>query len=187
MPFWFRLIAAGTLVLSACPGCSLLQKQDEPDPLSFKSMRTSPLSSEETKEVASEVGGNWLYGQGMGEAALNVGAIAVFPPYAAVVAGNAALSLSGYKPIGVSTALPEAEGTSWSETFDLITSGPGRFAAALAGKEYRTKEVARARLKPILENRAAVPSHGSIGAAETASAEDSVSEDRVSEDRTAAK
>jgi hypothetical protein len=145
------------LLVAACAGCSLLKKKQEPELLGFSAARSSPLTAEETKEVASQVGGNWLYGQGMGEAAVNVGAIVMFPPYAAVVAGNAALSLSGYEPIGVSTALSEEEGNAWSDAFDLITSGPGRLAAALAGKEYRTKEVARAKLLPILESREAAP------------------------------
>jgi len=141
----------------AFSGCALLQKKEEPDPISLQPFRSDPLTPEQTTEVMNEVGGNWLYGQGVGEAAMNLGAIVAFPPYAAVVAGNAALSLSGYKPLEVSRALPKEEGEGWSETFDLIASGPGRLVAAMAGKEYRTKEVAKARLKPMLERAPADP------------------------------
>jgi len=105
--------------------------------------------------MLGEVGENWLYGQGVGETAATAGAIAVFPPYALWVLGNAALSVGGYRPLEFSDVLPEAEKQAWSDTYDSITSSPGRATAAVAGTEFRSKGVAKEKLKPYLGYRAA--------------------------------
>ncbi len=142
--------AVSAFVATFMSGCFLLTPKEEPDPKLALTARTKPLSPEESQELLGEVGDNFIYGQGVGEAALNVGAVAAFPPYAIVVIGNTALSLSGYEKIGVSTALPEEERSWWSDAYDGVLSGPGRLVAAIAGEEYRTKEVAKQRLAPFI-------------------------------------
>jgi hypothetical protein len=139
-------------LVSWLSGCAVLKKKSpEEQGLAMPvPVRTQPLSPEETEALMGEVGTNFIYGNGVGEAALNVGTVAVFPPYLAVVIGNAALSLSGYETVGVSTALPEDKRDWWEDFYDGLVSGPGRLAAAIAGEEYRTKEVARQRLEPFL-------------------------------------
>lgn len=117
----------------------------------FKNAVDTPLSPDNTSELLDEVGSNWFYGQGLGETAVTVGAIAVFPPYALWVVGNAAMQLSGEEPVEVSKMLPEDGGEIWRATYDGITSVPGRTTAALAGEEYRNKEVARERIEAVLE------------------------------------
>jgi hypothetical protein len=46
--------------------------------------------------------------------------------------------------------LPKDEGETWSSTYDDIMGVPGRVVAAVAGKEYRSREVADKRLREIL-------------------------------------
>ena len=127
-----------SIVLS---GCYLNIAADSPDGRSLR----------QTNEMLSESGSNWLYGPGVGETALNVGIVATFPPYAALLLGNAALSLSGYETIGVGSVLNEETEADWDEAFDTFVSGPGRVSAVLAGKSYRTREEVQERSKALLE------------------------------------
>ena len=132
--------------------CSLLEKEETPEqPIDLKAVVSKPLPPEKTEELLSETGSNWFYGQGVGETALTAGAIFAFPPYAIYVVGNGVLSLSGYKQIRVTNALPEEERDAWNSAYDTVTSGPGRMTAAMAGKEFRTKEVAKEKIYGILK------------------------------------
>ncbi|MDC0357914.1 hypothetical protein OAO01_03790 [Oligoflexia bacterium] len=141
--FWLCLS-----VLVCLAGCSLLKERTASDSeADLQQISKQKLSPEESKELLGDVGGNWLYGQGLGNTALTIGTIALFPPYALYVLGNSALSLSGYKTVELSDALPEEGKANWGRFYDGVTSGPGRFTAALAGEEYRSKELAKQRLR----------------------------------------
>ncbi len=136
-------------------GCGILQKQkpnSEDAELKKFAVQASekPLPPEKTKEVLSEVGANWWYGQGLGETALNVGTVIVFPPYALVLIGNAALSLSGFEPVSISDALPEKGREAWRTVYNGVTEAPGRVTAAIANEEFRSKETAGERLKEVV-------------------------------------
>lgn len=109
-----------------------------------------PMSNDQAKAVLGEVGGNFAYGPGLGDAAVNLGAVIVFPPYILYLLGNTALSLSGYEPVTVSSLLPEEQGKAWSNGYDTVVSGPGRVVAATAGREYRSREVGDERLRVLL-------------------------------------
>ena len=148
----FRICFVFTLIFSAGPisGCSLLTKKEEPD-IDLKAVTSKPLSPEETKEMLSDVGGNWFYGQGLGGTAVAAGATIAFPPYALVLLGNAALSVSGYEPIGVSTVLPEKGKESWTSFYDGVTSTPGRVTAAVAGEDFRDEAAIKERMKHYTE------------------------------------
>lgn len=111
----------------------------------------TPLKPEETEELLAEVGGNWLYGQGIGETALAVGSVVLFPPAAFWFLGNGALALSGYEPVGVSTLLPNEQARKWSESYDAVLSTPGRVVAAVAGEDFRTKETIQEKMRKYLE------------------------------------
>lgn len=132
-------------------GCGLLREKEEPPAVDLKRAVTKPLPPEKTEELLEEVGSNWFYGQGLGETALTAGTIFVFPPYALYVVGNGILTLSGYEEIRFSDALPEEDKRDWNAAYDSITSGPGRFTAAVAGKEFRTKAVAKEKLNSIIK------------------------------------
>lgn len=134
--------------LATLPGCTLREKAERDPALSAAMER--PLTPEESEEVLAKMGGNWLYGQGLGETAMNVAGVVIFPPYGLYLLGNAALSLSGYEPFSVSEALPDDEGVAYREAFESVAAGPGRFAAAVAGEEYRTKEVIKEDYRQIL-------------------------------------
>lgn len=144
-------IAASLLiVLGACTP----KKQSGPSANSqLASAIKDPLSPEETEELLGEVGENWLYGQGLGESAATIGTIAVFPPFALWVAGNAIAEFSGYESLKFSDALPDQEREAFLSAYDSVTSAPGRMSAAIAGEEFRSKEVAGARLKSFMEKR----------------------------------
>ncbi len=132
--------------------CGVLEKEEPQNAqLDIKAAVEKPLPPEKAKELLSETGSNWLYGQGVGETALTAGAIFAFPPYAIYVVGNGVLSLAGYKQIRVTNALPDEEKAAWNDTYDTITSGPGKVSAAIAGKEFRTKEVAKEKIIQIIK------------------------------------
>lgn len=135
-----------------CVGCAAAGSSSRSDS-TLSTAISQPLSPDETQELLGEVGENWLYGQGLGETAAAVGAIAVFPPYSLWVAGNAIASMSGFEPIELSDALPEEEAQTWRETYDAITSAPGKASAAIAGEKFRSKEVAKERIQKFLKRR----------------------------------
>ena len=146
------LIAILMLLLSGC-FADLKHKPPEQNPVAtvIQDRIQNPADTGTTSEVMREVGENWLYGQGLGDTALAAGAVAAFPPYAAVLLGNAVLSLSGYEPIWFSDALPEDEKGQWQSFYDSVGQSPGRFSAAIAGEEFRSKELIRQRYQNLLE------------------------------------
>ena len=130
-------------------GCGIIKKkpEDKPDELSVVGKEMPP---EKAKEVLGEVGSNFAYGPGLGDAAVNLGTVVVFPPYIIYLLGNTALSLTGYEPVTVSSVLPEEQGRAWSDGYDTLVSGPGRMVAAMAGREYRSRDVAQEKLREVL-------------------------------------
>ncbi len=132
-------------------GCSFLKVREEPAPES--ALLTTPLTPEESQEVLSQVGDSWLYGQGFGTMILTIGTSIFFPPYALYVAGNAALSLSGYEPFEVTRALPEEAKVGWDLAYTELTSVPGRVTAAVSGNEFITREESQERLRTFLNSR----------------------------------
>lgn len=144
-----RLICLVSLcILLGGSGCSLLEKKKEPDEtLQFVGRE---LTAEEQKKLAGEVGGNFIYGQGLGDALISIGGIVLFPPYAIYVLGNGAISLAGYEPLYVTKLLPDKAEEGYNAGYSTVASGPGRLGAAIAGEEYRTTEVIRERYKKLL-------------------------------------
>ena len=145
-----------TLCLSGLylTGCSLLkEKKDDGDlPINAKTLGDKPLPPEKTKELLKSTGESWLYGQGIGNTAITVGGVVLFPPYLVVVLGNGILNVAGYESIGVSSFLPEPAAESWRTSYDNVASGPGRFAAAIAGREYQTREIIKENVSNILRD-----------------------------------
>ncbi len=137
-------------LVSATSACGVIREKppEQPDQFSVVGKEMPP---EQAKQVLNEVGGNFAYGPGLGDTAVNVGTVVVFPPYAIYLLSNAVLSLSGYEPVTVASMLPDESGKQWSDTYDHIVSGPGKVVAAVSGHEYRTREVADARLRRALE------------------------------------
>ncbi len=131
------------------------------------------IPPEQAKQVLNEVGGNFAYGPGLGDTAVSVGTVVVFPPYAIYLLGNAVLSLSGYEPVTVASLLPDNQGKSWSSTYDTIVSGPGRMVAAMTGHEYRSREVGEQRLKRVIDDINAGQESSRVGS-ETAQARESL-------------
>jgi len=129
-------------------GCGVIRKRPEDKP-SGLDMVGKPMTNEQAKEVLGTVGGNFAYGSGLGDAALSVGTVVLFPPYAVYLLGNAVLSVSGYEPVTISSLLPEEDGKQWSATYDKVVSGPGRVVAAMTGHEYRSQEIADERLRAV--------------------------------------
>ena len=144
----FPLLILSILLLSGCS--TLLQKRPDAD-VGLREVNNKELSPETSREVLNQMAGNWFYGQGVGETLLNVGTVAAFPPYAAVVVGNTVLSVAGYEKIGVSTVLPKEDKKAWNSFYDGVTSGPGRLNAAVAGKDYRDRDEAAASIRALLQ------------------------------------
>jgi hypothetical protein len=130
-------------------GCGVIQEKPKSQ-VDEMSAVGKPMTNEQAKAVLGEVGSNFAYGPGLGDAAVNLGAVIVFPPYILYLLGNTALSLTGYEPVTVSSLLPEEQGQAWSTGYDTVVSGPGRVVAATAGREYRSREVGDERLRVLL-------------------------------------
>ena len=149
----FRTAAASVcaVVLSSSSGCGIIRERPESKP-SELDIVGKPMPPDKAKEVLSEIGQNFAYGPGLGDAALNIGTAVVFPPYAIYLLGNALLSVSGYEPVTVASLLPEEQGKTWSRTYDSVVSGPGKVVAAVAGREYRSRDVAEEKMRTVLES-----------------------------------
>jgi hypothetical protein len=141
-----------SVLLVSILGCGIIKKKPEDQPDEFAAVGKE-MTDEQAKAVLGEVGSNFAYGPGLGDTAVNVGAVVLFPPYIIYILGNTALSLTGYEPVTVSSMLPEEQGRAWSDGYDTLVSGPGRMVAAMAGREYRSRDVAREKLKAALETK----------------------------------
>jgi hypothetical protein len=150
-PRFIRPLAMLMVIAPIFTGCGVIKERPKDKP-SGVDVVGKPMSSDQAKEVLSTVGGNFAYGSGLGDAALNVGTAVVFPPYALYLVGNAVLSLSGYEPVTISSLLPEEDGKKWTSTYDSLVSGPGKVVAAMAGHEYRSQEVADQRLSAVFKD-----------------------------------
>lgn len=134
---------------SLLSGCSGVLKKRPPAKKTAVDLIGEPIPPEQAKNVLSELGKNYAYGTGIGDTALNVGAVVAFPPYAIYLVGNAVLALTGYETITPSTLLPKKAGKAWGKTYDTIASGPGRVVAAMAGHEFRSEAVKEQKLQRI--------------------------------------
>jgi hypothetical protein len=147
-----KLIFCGVAVSAlALAGCGIIHKKPAAS-ADEMALVGRPIPPEQAGEILDELGSNFIYGPALGETAVNVGTVVMFPPYALYLVGNALLSLSGYEPVTVSSILPEEEGKEWSEAVDGVFSGPGQVVAAMAGRESRSREVAEAKVRIILES-----------------------------------
>ena len=157
-----RLVLA--LFFCLLGACSLFKekKYSDTDP-DIQKVVSNPLPPEKADELLGEVGSNWLYGSGLGETAVAAGSIVVFPPYALYVLGNGILSLSGYEPIYVTDALPDEDREQWNEAYDSIVSSPGQLTSAVAGREFRNKEVAKEKIYKVLSSADAEQTQKSNG------------------------
>lgn len=144
-----RDVVLSCVMVSIVSACGVIKEKPKSQ-VDEMSAVGKPMSPEQAKGVLGEVGSNFAYGPGIGDAAVNLGAVIVFPPYILYLLGNTALSLTGYEPVTVSSLLPEEEGKAWSNGYDTVVSGPGRFVAAAAGREYRSREVGDERLRVLL-------------------------------------
>jgi hypothetical protein len=142
------------LLLGGClASCTPARKKPGDESLNKALMEAGPLEPDQAQALLGGVAENWVYGQGMGETALTAGTILLFPPYAALVLGNAVLDLSGYETIKFSDALPEDRREDWKNIYDKVTSAPGQVSAAIAGKEFRTPERSKEELKKLLPRK----------------------------------
>lgn len=91
---------------------------------------------EEADEELSKFGRHWFYGPGIGQTMANVGTAVVFPPYALYLLGNAGLTVAGYEPLYITSALPEAPRRYILQAYDGVTSVPGRLTSAVARERY---------------------------------------------------
>jgi hypothetical protein len=104
-----------------------------------------PLSPQETGEVVDTALTNFFYGPGLGETALDVTGVMLFPPYAMVLIGQTLVRLAGYESPRFIEMFPEEQQHAYDATMDTVYSGPGRLVSAAAGEEYRTRSGVRSR------------------------------------------
>jgi hypothetical protein len=147
---WVKVLLSVIVVLLPA-GCSLLKKKP-PQNVDYSQISTAELTPEEAQSLLGDLSGNWLYGHGLGNTAIQAGTAVAFPPYLVVLLGNSVLSLTGYEPIGVSDFLPEEHKDQWDKFYDTVSSGPGRVTAAIAGTKFRTEEIIRDNIRKYVKN-----------------------------------
>lgn len=128
------------LLMLSLSACTPLKESSDP---SLSESISNPLPPEKAGELLEKTGGNWLYGQGVGETMLTVGTCVLFPPYALYVVGNAGLTLAGYERVTLVSALPEKSEDAVTEVYDTVTEAPGRSIAYMADEDFRTQDYVR--------------------------------------------
>lgn len=103
------------------------------------------VSAKENPTDPNEVMEDWFFGQGLGEAVLNVAGVVLFPPYGLYVLGNGVAQAFGYEPLSIGDALPQDVGSAYKAGYDEVSEAPGRVTAALGGREFRSKEAIESR------------------------------------------
>ena len=96
-------------------------------------------TSSEQPPGLKELGDEFVYGKGLGTAALNVTGTVLFPPYGIYVLGNSLLELQGYEGYYATDALPQEQRKSWNNVYDEVRSTPGKLAAEASGQTFREK------------------------------------------------
>ncbi|MCC6219989.1 MAG: hypothetical protein IT291_01975 [Deltaproteobacteria bacterium] len=109
-----------------------IEKTAFPTLSGLASGKEQPLEPDELSEVLRDSGERWFYGDGIGKTMMNVGAIAIWPPYAIYVVGNAAISMAGYEPVHITSALPEPAREEVLSVYDSVTAVPGKINSAIA-------------------------------------------------------
>lgn len=104
---------------------------------------TVPLTKRETGEVLNTAAGNFFYGPGLGETALDLTGAVLFPPYAFVLAGQTLVRLAGYDSPRLVELLPDEQQRSYNGFMEAVYSGPGRLISAATGEEYRNRSRVR--------------------------------------------
>lgn len=135
--FSSRLSVIILMIMNALCSCAPAKESHEQ---SFSQVVKNPMPPEKAGELIEKTGGNWLFGQGVGETALTVGTCVLFPPYVLYVVGNAGLSLAGYERVTLISALPHESEAEATTVYDGITEMPGRVFSVFAGENFRTKE-----------------------------------------------
>jgi hypothetical protein len=126
-------------------------------------LAAEPLSPKETGEVVDTALTNFFYGPGLGETALDVTGVMLFPPYAMVLIGQTLVRLAGYESPRFIEMFPQEQQQAYDKTMDTVYSGPGRLVSAAAGEEYRTRSRVRSRWVETVEKLEANRSEGGSG------------------------
>ena len=134
------LLIAIFLALTGCGVLKAKQEGDHSDLQAARAVAANPIPPEKAQELLENTGDNYIYGNGIGETAVTIGAVMIFPPYGIYVLGNTLLDLAGYEQLRMTDMLPPEDKKEWESVYDDITSGPGRIAAASAGEEFRTRD-----------------------------------------------
>jgi hypothetical protein len=71
-------------------GCGVIKKKPQGEPSSLDLMG-KPIAPQQAREILSELGSNFAHGPALGDTALNIGTVVLFPPYAVYLVGNALL------------------------------------------------------------------------------------------------
>jgi len=139
-----RKVSVLALAISFSSGCSsqlankaFTKKEVEPG---LMQTVNNPVSDEEAQRMLSTGGKNWVMGNGIGDAMVNVGTSIIFPPYLVYLLGNGAIEMAGYHGVYVTEALPDSYKKGWDGLYDSVTSVPGRAVATASGSEFRTKD-----------------------------------------------
>lgn len=131
--------------------CSyLLKPKTSKVKLSDVKLALSKATEKDYEEIVDTASNSWFYGEGLGEAAVNVGTTVAFPPYAIYLLGNTVLDLAGYEKIGVSTFLSNDSKQKWRKAYSGVVGIPGSLTAVASSKQFVDSEEAEEKIVKII-------------------------------------
>jgi hypothetical protein len=144
----FLLRLSGVLILSsAVCGCSSLRSAHDRNSRASSASELArlnlerPLTPREAELVLNAAKESVVYGPSLGDVTLKVVSGILFPPYGIYLLGRGGWEMvTGTRAPEVTDILPDKDKEMWDATYDDIVSAPGRVSAALAGKEFKTKD-----------------------------------------------
>ncbi|MCI5064687.1 hypothetical protein MRY87_03060 [bacterium] len=107
----------------------------------IREIAREPLSAEERELVVETAAENFAYGRGLGDTAMNVAGVLLYPPYGALLLGQALLDVSGVGRVRAVDLLPEKEQETYETALAAISSAPGRAVSYAAGKPFRDEQM----------------------------------------------
>jgi hypothetical protein len=109
--------------------------------------QTRNIASRLPEDQLEEASEDFFYGQGIGDATVQIGTAVIFPPYALYLLGNGALDLMGYERLTPLDLLSDEKRKKVDSAYNGVTSVPGRIAAFAAGEDFREAQTEA----PVLE------------------------------------
>lgn len=149
--FYLLILLFLAIFCLSLTSCSyLLKPKNSKVKISEVKLALSKATEKDYEEIVSVASDSLFYGEGLGEAAINVGATVAFPPYAIYLLGNTVLDLAGYEKVGVSTFLSNESKQKWKKAYSGVVGIPGSITAVVSSKEFVDRDATEDKIVKII-------------------------------------